>query len=326
MAAEGSNQTSLIVIGGLHTDIIARGMKRFPRPGELVRGRELVIGPGGKPRNIAAMAGHLLPEGRVAMIGRTTKDGFGLWRPPVEALEAAGVSTEFVRIVPFAEAGKMPAIALIPVDEQGRSEIMLLPGVSDDFSPDDVDAADELFAAASANHGFLAVTMECPLETTRHAIRKAVALDIKVVLDPGGLEPDMQVADLLRGGAYLVKPNEHEARMLTGVEVTDFASAGAAVRKLRAFGVQNVLITHGEQGAYLFTQSGESHIPAPHIIAGSVRDATGCGDQTMAALCAYLRMGKSLEEAAQVAVLAGTLQFYKSGIQPITLTEIEAQL
>jgi ribokinase len=132
----------------------------------------------------------------------------------------------------------------------------------------------------------------------------------------------MEIVDLIQG-VYLVKPNEHEAKMLTGVEVIDYASARVAAHRLQELGAQNVLITHGEHGAYLFMESGESHIPIPQVSAGSDRDATGCGDQAMATLCAYLQMGRSLEKAAEVAVLAGTLQFYKSGIQPITQAEIE---
>ena len=43
----------------------------------------------------------------------------------------------------------------------------------------------------------------------------------------------------------------------------------------------------------------------------------------MAALCAYLQAGQSVEEAAEVAILAGTLQFHRKGIQPICKKEIE---
>ena len=35
-------------------------------------------------------------------------------------------------------------------------------------------------------------------------------------------------------------------------------------------------------------------------------------------------LGKPVEEAAKVAVLAGTLQFHKLGIQPVTKDELEA--
>ena len=48
-----------IVIGSLNTDLVATGIKQFPTPGEHVYGKELLIGAGGKSRNIADMIAHL---------------------------------------------------------------------------------------------------------------------------------------------------------------------------------------------------------------------------------------------------------------------------
>ncbi len=318
--------TSLIVIGGLNTDLVATGIKQFPAPGQHVFGKELIIGPGGKSRNIAAMAGNLLPKNCVAMIGRTAEDKYGLWRPPLEALQSAGVSTDYIHIVPSEATQKLPGIALIPVNEQGENQIFVLPGVNDDFDNHDIDAARQLFDIVANNNGFLAVTLECPFETAKYAIQKAGQSGIKVVLDPGGVDPAVDIESLLGLGIFLFKPNEHEAKIITGIEVTDFASAQQAAEKLQELGAVNVLITHGKHGAYLFGESGASQLPIPSLMPGPVKDSTGCGDQTMAALCAYLQESYSLEEAARLAVMAGTLQFYKSGIQPITKQEIEARL
>jgi ribokinase len=318
-------ESSVIVIGGLNTDIIASGVTRFPGPGEHVYGKQLTIGPGGKSRNIAAMAGTLMEPNQVAMIGRTSQDEYGLWKLPVDALKAAGVNTEGVHILSFAEAQKLPAIALIPVNDQGENQIFVLPGVSDDFDSADIDAAQALFDAAGKQQGLLILTLECPLETARYAINKALATGMKVALDPGGIELDTPIAELIRLGVYLLKPNEHEAKLITGVEVKDFESAKQAAQKMLQMGAQNVLITHGDKGAYLFTQSEASHISIP-VIENVVKDSTGCGDQTMASLGAYLQQGKTLREAAEIAIFAGTLQFHKNGIQPITKPELEARL
>jgi bifunctional ADP-heptose synthase (sugar kinase/adenylyltransferase) len=57
-------------------------------------------------------------------------------------------------------------------------------------------------------------------------------------------------------------------------------------------------------------------------VPSSTQDETGCGDQVMAALCAFLSGGEDLQSAAAKAILAGTLQFYRTGIQPITLEDI----
>lgn len=315
------DEASVIVVGSLHTDIIASGLKRFARPGELVRGKELIIGPGGKSRNIAAMAAALSPPNRVAMIGRTSEDPYGLWKVPFDACREVGVNTNFVQVSSYEEAGKMPAVTLIPVDQQGNNQILLLPGSSDDFSATDIDAAEELFLAAKKNNGLLALSLECPPEILKYSVRKAYDMGIRVALDTGGIEDDTNLDDLFKY-FYLIKPNEHEAKVLTGITVTDFSSAQAAAKKFTDLGVQNVLITVGANGAYLFTPDTQQHIQVPAVPANDIKDETGCGDQTMGALCAFLQGSKSLEEAAELAILAGTLQFNRLGIVPVTRDEI----
>jgi ribokinase len=313
-------QTSLVVIGSLNADIVATGLKRFPQAGEHVYGKELIIGPGGKSRNIADMAAHLMDAGKVAMLGRTTRDKYGLWRVPIDALQQSGVNTDFV--VVDERSDKLPGIALLAVDQQGNNQIIVLPGASDDFCNEDVDKAKALFEAIAQNNGYLAVTLECPFATVRYAVEKAKAMKIKIVFDPGGIDSTMPVESLL-DGLFLIKPNEHEAKMLTGIEVRDFDSAKQAAQKLLPMGVENVLITVGSNGAYLFTGDTQKHLPAPNIPDSGTRDETGCGDQTIATLCAYLQAGKSIEDAAEVAILSGTLQFQKQGIQPVTKEELE---
>src|SRR5580700_883133 len=101
-----------IVIGSLNTDLVAVGIKKFPKPGEHVYGKELRIGPGGKSRNIADMIAHLAPANSVAMIGRTVRDSYGLWKQPMEALAKINVNTDYVTILDNSESQKLPAIAL----------------------------------------------------------------------------------------------------------------------------------------------------------------------------------------------------------------------
>lgn len=102
----------------------------------------------------------------------------------------------------------------------------------------------------------------------------------------------------------------------------DFDSAKLAAQKLHEQGAENVLITVGVGGAYLFTKENQKHIPIPNVAESEEKDETGCGDQTMAALCALIQDGKTLEEATELAILAGTLQFHRAGIKPVTKTEL----
>lgn len=312
-----------IVIGSLNTDLVATGLQRFPKLGEHVYGKELLIGPGGKSRNIADMIAHLAPENSVAMVGRTVRDPYGLWKPPIEALQKIGVNTDYVAIAEYNKAQKLPGIALIPVDRRGNNQIIVLPGISDDFSVNDIENAKELFLSVGKNDGVLVLTMECPVETAIRAVQLANECSMKVLFDPGGIESPDDAAKIIEVGVHLIKPNEHEAQVLTGVAVVDLETAAQAARKLQEQGIKNVLITAGANGAYLITEDKQMHIPIPEVQASGEKDETGCGDQTMAALCAEIQESKTLVDAAKQAILAGTLQFHRHGIKPVTKGDLK---
>lgn len=321
------NNLSIIVIGGLNTDIMALGAKKLLQAGEHTYAEKLQIGAGGKSRNIAQMIATLSAKKNVAMVGKTSKDPYGLWKLPVESLEQAGVNTDYIKIVSFEESKQFPGIALIPVDKDGKNQIYVLPGITNNFLPQDIDNTHELFEVVAENKGMLVLTLELPYKTAVHAIKLANDLGIKVLFDPGGIDEEQDYKELLAQDVYLVKPNEHEAKTLTGVEVNDFASAKTAAEKLLKHKVQNVFITVGSQGGYFFNKSVEKHISVPDIrIDTEDKDETGCGDQTMAAFVTALEEGKEPIQAAEMAVLAGTIQFFNSGVKPVTQEEINEYL
>lgn len=168
------------------------------------------------------------------------------------------------------------------------------------------------------------------METAMRAIALAKRHALRVVLDPGGISPHPSAKQLevyralLRAGVDVFKPNEHEVKILTDIAVTNLQTAIQAAAVLRELGVGSVLITAGAAGAYLIGDGIQRHLPIPDVSnVGEVRDETGCGDQTMAALCARLHAGDDLERATEIGILAGTLQFHRSGVDPLTRTELE---
>jgi ribokinase len=310
----------VIVPGGLNTDTVGLGVEKLLAPGELTLGGELRIGPGGKARNMAQMAAAYLGRNAVAMIGRSSRDPFGLWKIPLDSLTQAGVDTSFVNILDFEAAGKKhPGIALIPVDKNGRNQIYVLPGINADFSREDIDNASTLFSN-SIGKKIMILALEIPIPTAKYAIEKAAESGIRVVLDPGGIsEP---IDELLNERIFLFKPNEHEARIVTGLTIGDFKSAEIAAGNILERGVQNVLITHGDKGGYFFDGETGRHIAVPQVGEVGVRDETGCGDQVTAIAAACLAEGMSLLQSVEMAILAGTLQFHRAGIDPVSREEL----
>jgi ribokinase len=312
---------SIIVPGGLNTDIIAYNIDTLLKRGELSYGGILKIGPGGKSRNIAQMAAQFLGKSRVAMIGITVRDPYGFWRVPLKALKKAGVNTDNVKIDTFNKRNpQFPGVALIPVDRNGNNQIYVLPGINEKLSKEHIERAQKLFK--NSKERVLILSMEIPKEAALCAIAMAYENNIKIILDPGGINSRDGIDDLIDEKIFLLKPNEHEARIITGVSIQDFSSANKAARRILRRGVQNVLITHGDRGAYLFNNSVEEHIPVPRIPEGSIHDETGCGDQTTATLAALLTEGYDLITASRFAVKAGTLQYHRVGIQPVQRGEI----
>jgi ribokinase len=309
----------VIVPGGLNIDMVGLGVDRIIGPGELTLGGTLKIGPGGKARNMAQMAAAYLGPGRVAMIGRTSKDPYGLWKIPVRSLDDAGVDTRYIRISSFEEAGsKYPGVALIPVDKKGKNQIYVLPGVNQDFCKQDVDVARVLFEGEGRKIMILA--LEIPMEVVEYCIEIAVSYGVQVILDPGGVGGPID--EMLNKRISLLKPNEHEARILTGISVLDENSAEQAARAMLSRGVRNIFLTCGEEGGYLFNPEMSLHIPCPDVEDTGIHDETGCGDQVTAVVASCLAEGLPLEEACRLAILAGTLQFYRAGIQPVTKTDL----
>jgi len=162
--------------------------------------------------------------------------------------------------------------------------------------------------------------LEIPIKTAEYCIEKAASNDFLVILDPGGVSGPID--EILDERIFLLKPNEHEARILTGLEVADMETARDAAEVVLSRGVANVLITCGDRGGYLFSSKHSLHIPCPDVQDSPIHDETGCGDQVTAMVASCLAEGSSLVEAARSAIFAGTLQYYRAGIQPVNKKEM----
>lgn len=318
-----ADQIAAIVVGGIGTDITGLRLNRLVGPGELEFGGELRIGAGGKSRNIAQMMARLLGPDKVAMVGKTSRDPLGLWKVPVDALKSSGVNVDFIKIMDFEATGLYPQVALIAVDRDGNNQIYVIPGINNQFLPADVEEARPIFLKAQEISGIVVLSLELPIETATATIRLASALGLKVILDPGGLRPNRTYDELFESPIFLIKPNEHETFILTGDTVGDVSEARNAAKKFLQRGVSNVLITLGKNGAFFSNGVTERHIPIPDIAGQNTHDETGCGDQAMATVCARLIAGDDIVQAAERSVLAGTLQFHKLGIIPLTSAELE---
>jgi ribokinase len=286
----------VVVLGSLNMDLVVR-TDHMPIPGETVRGEQFTTIPGGKGANQAAAAARL--GAHVAMIGSVGADSFG--PALLDNMRAQGVNVDHVS----ADAQAATGIAMIILDAQGENSIVVAPGANGRVSLADVDAARELLSQAR----YLVMQFEIPLPVVRAMIERAPNMGLKVILNAApayAVEPDF-----LRG-VYALIANESEARVLTGIEVTDVQAAQRAGQKLLQLDIPVVIITLGAQGALLLTPDQCVHVPARKV---QVVDTTAAGDAFIGGLTVALLRELPLVEAVRYATCAGTLATTVLGAQ-----------
>ena len=134
------------------------------------------------------------------------------------------------------------------------------------------------------------------------------------------VDPKPEHPEICRG-ATLATPNLHEAEVMVGRPMrTRVELVEGGHRLLAELGCAYLLITRGSEGMMLF-KAGEE----PHEIHGAPRpvyDVTGAGDTAMAVLALAFSCGASMQDAAELANLAGGRVVLKFGTADVTPTEL----
>ena len=293
----------IIVIGSSNTDMVVRS-ERLPRAGESVIGGDFMMAGGGKGANQAvavARMGH-----RVQFVAAVGNDIFG--DAAIEGYKNFGIDTSLI-----VRKNEPSGVALIMVDGAGQNSISVALGANNSLSAEDVAPALETIEAGD----IVLLQLEIPMATVDACVAAAAAKGARVILNPA---PAAIVSKDTLSKLYLITPNQTEAQTLTGIEVTDIASAETAAQKLVAQGVGRVVITMGSQGAYLYQDGVGELVPAHKVDAV---DTTAAGDVYNGALCAALAEGTSLLDALYFAAKASAISVTRAGAQPSIPTRDE---
>lgn len=290
--------SKIVVVGSSNTDMILQST-RLPRPGETILGGRFSMAPGGKGANQAVAAARA--GGDVTFLARVGDDLFG--RQALEGFRQDGIDVGHVICDDKSPSG----VALIFVDDEGENSIGVASGANGELSIADIDVAKPVIASAD----IVLMQLETPLETIHHAATVASAAGVPVILNPAPAQPLSD--DLLRCIAILT-PNESEAELLTGIQVSDVSSAMKAAESLLAKGVKTVIITLGAKGAVVVGSQFRRHVPAFSV--AEIVDTTGAGDVFNGSLAVALADGKTLNDAVRFACAAAGLSATKLGAQP----------
>lgn len=288
--------SSIVVIGSSNTDMVVK-TDHLPVPGETIIGGEFFVYPGGKGANQAVAAARL--GGEVTLIASIGDDVFG--RQAISLIKGEGIDVSHI----ISEPGIASGVALITVDRNGENCITVAPGSNATLYPASLQKSLSTIQTAA----IVIMQLETPLDTINYVAALCGEQQTRFILNPA---PACALPDALFPHIDIITPNEKEAEMLTGIRITDTASAAKAAQILRGKGVGIVIITMGKRGALLVTSEYEKAIPS--IIVDAV-DTTGAGDVFNGALAVGLAEGKELESAVVFACRAAAISVTRLGAQ-----------
>lgn len=291
-----TQRPNILVVGSTNTDMVVQ-TEHLPRLGETVLGGTFLMNPGGKGANQAVAAARL--GGEVVFVCKTGQDLFG--QNTRQILKKENMDTTYVLLDDEQPSG----VALITVDEKGENCIAVASGANAHLLPEDLMAIHEVIEKAD----IVLMQLEIPLETVEYVADEANRMGKRVVLNPA---PARELPESLLCNLSMITPNETEASLLSGAEVTDEASAVEAARTLTKMGVKRVVITLGSKGALSFVNGKSELIRALKVKAV---DTTAAGDVFNGALVVALAEGMPLSEAIRFANKASAISVTRAGAQ-----------
>jgi ribokinase len=286
----------ILVVGSSNTDMVVMS-ERIPGPGETILGGSFFMNPGGKGANQAVAAARA--GGQVVFVCRVGDDVFG--RQAVRHFQESGIDTSYVVVDQVQASG----VALITVDRHGENSITVASGANAALDSADVDAA----AVAVRDASVVLTQLETPLATVAHLAGLASSHKKLFILNPAPAAP---LTDAIMKKVDILTPNEHEAALLTGLNVNNLNDASRAASLLRAKGPATIMITMGAEGVLVLHDGKEHQVPSVKV---KPVDTTAAGDVFNGALAVALAEKQSMLDAVRFACKAAAISVTRKGAQ-----------
>jgi ribokinase len=284
---------AVLVFGGLNIDLVVY-VDRLPAAGETLIGNDYKEFAGGKGLNQAIAARRAGSE--VAMVGAIGDNAEIL----TSLLAEEKLDTTYLLHKPGPSG-----TALIEVDGRGENRIIVIPGANGQVRSRDF--SDSLF---NQREKILLGQLEMNLPEVESIFARAKGYGFKTILNPS---PVAELSPTFLQNVDLMVANQHEAELLTGIQVRDRDSGFQAADRIMDQGVHEVVITLSRDGAIYKDSQCQIFQPAFSVIAV---DTTGAGDAFCGALVSTLADGGSIEDALRFAATAGALSVTKEGSSP----------
>ena len=308
----------ILVVGSFMMDLIA-STHRAPNSGETVIGLKFQTAPGGKGANQAVQCARL--GAHVTMVGQVGDDAFG--KIMTDTAAAAGVDVSHVSVDKNESSG-VGHIVLEVTEHGAQNRITVCPGANFTLTVDDVAwLKDEI-----GSYDMVMMQFELPMPVIEAVAQWAHDAGVKVMVNPAPAAP---MSDRLLACTTYLSPNEHEAAILAnhairvdnGINMEDVDIVSKA---FQARGVENLIITMGENGSIVAGKNGIHHtdcVKMPHVA-----DPTAAGDSFVAAFCTGLCAGLPQGEALAFASHTAAITVSRMGAMPSlpTVEEVQALL
>lgn len=305
----------ILVVGSFMMDLIA-STKRAPNSGETVVGLKFQTAPGGKGANQAVQCARL--GAHVTMVGQVGDDAFG--KIMTDTAAAAGVDVSHVSVDKNESSG-VGHIVLEVTEHGAQNRITVCPGANFTLTVEDVAWLKEEIG----QYDLVMMQFELPMEVIEAVAQWAHDAGVKGMINPAPAAP---MSDKLLACATYLSPNEHEAALLAdhaidvsnGINMEDVEIVSKA---FQARGVENLIITMGENGSIVAGKDGIHHtqcVKMPHVA-----DPTAAGDSFVAAFCTGLCAGLPQGEALAFASHTAAITVSRMGAMPSLPTVSEVQ-
>lgn len=297
-------KSKIVVIGSFNIDMVSK-TPYLPKPGETVLGGPFIMIPGGKGSNQAICASRLGAE--VYFVGCVGNDPFGEIARNNFIKEK--INIDYLRIINNTHTG----VALIMVDDKtGENMIVVAPGANMKVKKEIINDAMEVIREASV----VLVQFEIPIETVEYIIEiMKIYNKPKLILNPA---PARKVNKNIWENIYLITPNKRELELISDMEIESIKDVEKAARKVISFGVRNVIVTLGKDGALVVNEREINYIPPFKV---EIIDTTGAGDAFNGGLAVALGEGKDLISAVYFANAVAGLKVTKLGASSMPYRE-----
>lgn len=304
MTTTAPGNGNVLVIGSITCDLTSFS-DRLPQPGETVLGNAFTMVLGGKGANQALAAARA--GSQVSLIGSVGNDGFS-------ELVLGTLAEENIDTTRVMRTEGPTGIAHIRVDASAENDIVMIPLANSRLSPAHIrESLDQSARPAEV----ALIQLEIPHESALEAARACKARGITVILDPAPA-PATALDEDFWPHVDIVTPNETEARLITGIEVTDHESATAAGRWFTDRGVQRAVITLAGAGAVVVerTSADSTAVTLQEPFRVTAVDTTAAGDAFAGVLGSALAEGLDWDESLRRAMAGGALAVTVAGASP----------